>query len=305
MLDRLTGNDAETAYPNKREGNTTVKPWIPILLGGLLWQGLVGTVRAASVASAHHTIPISSGVSAPMMLTGSNPRRYATAYQRALGYLSDHVSARGLVTRQTGKPASANTSAYVAVALAESGQVTAARAIVDRLARHEASQGGWNQALNIHGLATLGATAYVLWAEASIAELSRGGERGVLRQSIERGANRLVTWSSPVWGTFMQTPTSVGSAEENAVAVTALERASQVAGTGVDRQTWRLDMVRAREGLITDSGVSRTTTTDFLAVPLWNLEKKPVALQRDVASLFELGFAYQGYGAKAGPGYYT
>lgn len=281
-----------------------MKRWISILFGGILLTG--PTAWAADpVGPAHDTFPVSSGVSAPMRLAGSNPQRYATAYQRALAYLTAHVSARGLVTRQTGSPAGANTSAYVAVALAENGQVTAARAIVNRLALKQTSQGGWNQALNPRDPATLGATAHVLWAEASIAEYLPGADGGVLRPSIERGANRLVTWSSPVWGTFMQTPTAVGSAEENAVAVTALERASQVAGTEAERRAWRLDMVRARAGLINDNGVSRTTTTDFLAVPLWNLEKKPVALRRDVASLFELGFAYQGYGAKAGPGYYT
>lgn len=283
-----------------------MKLGIPILLGGLLWNGLAGSAWAAvPKVSAHDAFPFGASISTPMMLTGSDPRSYATAYQRALAYLADHVLAGGLVIRQTGRPAGADTSAYVAVAMAESGRLTAARAIVNRLALKQTSQGGWNQALNPRHPATLGATAYALWAEAFVAKLFPIVDDSMLRQSIERGANRLVTWSSPLWGTFGQTSHSVGSAEVNAVAVTALGWARHVAGTGIERRVWSLDLVRAREGLITDSGVSRTTTTDFLAVPLWNIEKKPVALQRDVASLFELGFAYQGYGAKVGPGYYT
>lgn len=281
-----------------------MKPWMSIFSGGILSAGSAGSARAAEPLVAVRNSPAAvPDTSAPLLLTGSHPPSYATAYQRALTCLKIHVSAAGLDARQTGKPASADTSAYVA--FTRIGQMTTASTIVNRLARMQTLQGGWNQAVNFRAPAALGATAHTFWAEVYVAELSPGVEGSALRPSIEWGANLLVTSSSPVWGTFMQTPNSVGSAEENAVAVSALPRATQVAGTRAGRRLWNAHVVRARAGLIDNHGVSRTTTTDFLAPPLWNLERKTGALRRVVASLFGLGFAYQGYGAKVAPGYYT
>ncbi len=62
---------------------------------------------------------------------------------------------------------------------------------------------------------------------------------------------------------------------------------------------------KANQGLTSDNGVSRVNTSDFLASATWNLDASPVSAQREVGAMADLSFAYQGYGAKLGPGYYS
>jgi len=284
-----------------------LRQWASVLLGILFITGTMGTVWAAAPAPLSSPSALSaSAVVLPVILTGSTPEHYTTSYQRAMGYLDAHVSANGQIKKSNGPSMPADTTAYVAVALAENGELKTAKIIVQRLDQEQAVDGGWNQTLNHVQVASLGATSYVLWAVSMVAELSSVSERAALTSVIARGAQTLTTFASPVWGSFTSTVNApAGSAEDNAVAITALMQARNVAGTSAQRLRWTADVLRATTALVDDNGISRSTTTDFLAATLWSLQTNSVAAQREVGAMFELGFAYQGYGAKAGPGYYT
>jgi hypothetical protein len=253
-------------------------------------------IRADAVGSTPSTI----------QLVASSPSTYLTAYQSALQFLTAHVLPDGEVLAGSGLPASANTSAYAAVALAENGAIAPAEAIVSHLCEVEASGGGWNQSLAPSTPPTLGATARVLWSVATVASLVPSSASMPWLPSIVQGANALLNFASTPWGSF--TPSnlsSAGSAEDNAIAITALRQVIQLDPNALEAPSWLQAMNRADLALVTDNGVSRVATTDFLAEPLWNLDPSSVSAMRTVGAMFELGFAYQGYGAKIGPGYYS
>jgi len=278
-----------------------------VSLGIFLLIGTTGTVWAAdpTISSNASSVSVSAPI-LPVALNASTPESYTTAYQKALGYVEAHVSVHGRIKRSHGISSPANTSAYVAVALAENGHLATAEVIAQRLDQEQAIGGGWNQSLNPSATATLGASAHVLWALATVGTLSPASERATLVSAIIRGAQTLTTFASPVWGSFTAAVNApAGPAEANAVAITALTLAGDVAGTKAEHLLWTTDAHRATAALLNDNGISRSTTTDFIAATLWNLQTNQVAAQREVGALFELGFAYQGYGAKAGPGYYT
>lgn len=238
-----------------------------------------------------------------IQLLVSNPPSYAKAYQSALTYLNDHVSITGVVTSGNGQPASATSSAWAAVALAENGKWPLASTIAQNLVASENSSGGWNQTLNAAEAPTLGATAHVLWALDQVALYDSSSASG-LATAITKGANALGSFVLPTWGTFANPGSAAGPAEENAVAVTALRQAAFLLG-GSSAQGWLAMARQANQALTDDNGVSRSTTSDFLASATWNLDVSRVSAQRAVGSMADLGFAYQGYGAKTGPGYYS
>ncbi len=266
----------------------------------LLFFGTTGTAWAA--APSH----LASQTAGPIQLVASDPSNYLTAYQKALRYLNAHVTPAGGVIAGNGARASATTTAYTAVALAANGESSLAASIVDHLRHVQTTGGGWNQALSASQPSTLGATARVLWAMTQTSAWVGSGTAVAWRPAVERGAQALPGFQSPVWGAFISTSGSpAGSAEANAVAITALRQAAQWIGGGPVTASWRKAANRAVVALLTDNGVRRASTTDFLAAPLWNLELNPVSGARAVGAMFNLGFAYQGYGAKAGPGYYS
>ncbi len=288
----------------RRYGVHMVAKGLPWVGAALLLLGTTGTAWAA-------TPPVSSnfsGTSAagPIELVGASPQSYLTAYQNALNYLNAHVTSSGSVIDGSGASASATTTAYAAVALASNGALAPATAIVDHLRQAQTAGGGWNQALSASQPATLGATARVLWAMTQTAGMVGSSTASAWLPTVERGSQALVGFQSPVWGSFTSTSGSpAGSAETNAVAITALQQAVNWVGGGAATASWRAASNRAQAALLTDNGVRRQSTTDFLAAPLWNLDPNPVQAARTVGALFDLGFAYQGYGAKTGPGYYS
>ncbi len=271
---------------------------------GLLLFGTTGSAWAAAPPPApNHSASPTAG---PIQLVASSPSTYLTAYQKAISYLNAHVTSSGDVISGSGAPASATTTAYTAVALAANGQSAPATAIVDHLRQVQTAGGGWNPALSASQPSTLGATARVLWAMTQTAGLVGANTAAAWLPTVERGAQAVIGLQSPVWGSFTSSPGSpAGSAEANAVAITALQQAAQWAGGGAMAASWLKAANSAQAALLADNGVHRGRTTDFLAAPLWNLDPNPVSAARTVGALFDLGFAYQGYGAKAGPGYYS
>ncbi len=276
-------------------------PWIGSVL---LLLGTTGTAWAAAPPVSSTSSTTSS--TGPIQLVTASPQSYVTAYQKALKYLNAHVNSSGSVTGGSGAPASATSSAYAAVALAANGALAPAIAIVDHLRQVQTVGGGWNQALSARKPATVGATARVLWAMTRTAEMVGSSTAAAWLPAAKRGSQALVGFQSSGWGSFTSTPGSpAGSAEANAVAITALRQAAQWAGGGAATASWRKAANRAQIALLTDNGVRRQSTTDFLAAPLWNLDPNSVQAARTVGAMSDLGFAYQGYGAKAAPGYYS
>lgn len=239
-----------------------------------------------------------------IQLVASTPSSYSSAYQSALSYLEEHVSLQGMVTAGNGQPASADSTAWAAVALAENGQVAIAEAIAQYLVQTENANGGWNQSLDAGEAPTLGASARVLWALSEVAGYGGNASVETLTPAMTTGANALSAFNSPAWGTFSNSDAVVGSAEDNAIAIVALRQVAGLVG-GLQAQQWSLMANQADSALLNDSGVSRVSTRDFLAAVAWNLDPNQVAAQRAVGAMPDLGFAYQGYGAKSGPGYYS
>ena len=246
---------------------------------------------------------LSGASTQPVQLLASNPPSYALAYQNAIAYLQGQVSSNGSVTSGNGQPASATSCAWAAVALAENGELPLASAIAQNLVRSENPTGGWNQTLNPANIPTLGATAHVLWALDQVARYQRVAD-SQLTSAITKGADALGRFVLPGWQTFANPGTIAGPAEDNAVAITSLRQAASLIG-GPIAQRWISMAQQANQGLTTDNGVSRVNTSDFLASATWNLNASPVSAQRQVGAMADLSFAYQGYGAKLGPGYYS
>lgn len=239
-----------------------------------------------------------------IQLLSSTPESYTSAYDQALKYLAGHVEANGAVTDGGGQAAGATTTANVVAALAESGNEGEAQTVSAFLASEENPDGGWSQSLVPGEPSSLGATARVLWALTVTAELGGQAAASPLDGAIGRGANALLTFAAPTWGGF-QSGSLPASAESTAVAVRALIAAAQLGPPGYSAGPWQQQARSAEAALLSDNGVRRTVTSDFLAAPRWNLTPNPEAARLAVDALPDLGFAYQGFGAKAGPGYYT
>lgn len=244
------------------------------------------------------------GTPSAIQLQSSFPGRYAAAYENAEQYIARHVAATGAVTAGSGQPASADTAAYVAAALAETGNEQEAETVAGYLKAAENPDGGWSTSLSAGAPSAFGATARVLWALTVTAQLGGPSSAASLDGAIGRGANALLTFSSSTWGGF-QSAGGLASAESTAVAIRALIGAARLAPPGYAPGAWQQAAQHAETALLSDNGVRRTVTSDFLAAPRWNLDPDPESARRTVDAMPDLGFAYQGYGAKAGPGYYT
>jgi hypothetical protein len=283
---------------------------------GLAWA-IAAPALVGFAPPAHAAHGVSSGISRPpqfvssqVVLRHSSPSRYVLAYRAAVGYLLAHVGPLGQVQSGQGSLGSASTTAYVAAALAENGQITTADKVAQWLLQHQNAAGGWGHSLTAASVTSLSATARAVWALTEVADLVPASDRAALLPAIQKGANELLTLVSPTWGTFRSQPVQGAPKPQmsNAIAVVALEQATTLpwpASMQAPVAAWHRAAQRALRALQRESGGSLVSTNDFLALPRWNLAPNPVDAMRTVAAMPDLGFAYQGYGAKIGPGYFS
>ncbi len=238
-------------------------------------------------------------------LVTASPSKYLTGYQKAISYLTGKVQASGAVLSGSGQPASTADTAYTAVALGLNGQGSAAQSVVAWLLKNQNSDGGWGAVPGASGQSDLRDTALALWAIGEIAHLNGDSVTASFAQ-LKSGMNYLLGLQSNVTGAFSDAGGTPG-AESNAIAVRALQvggyLASQ-AGHASSAQLWSHAAAAGASALNVDNGIARVSTTDMLAGALWGIAPQ-VQAQREVGATNDLTFAYMGFGAKPGPGYFT
>ncbi len=249
--------------------------------------------------------PSSFGIQASSLtLVNASPSSYLSSYQNALNYLAGRVQPDGQVLAGNGQPASTADTAYTAVALALSNQIATAQRIIGWLQKNQESSGGFSAVPGIAGSPDLRDTALALFAIGEVSHL--GGGTTASWNALSVGLNNLLTLQNQNDGTFAS-PGATADAESNAIAIRALQIGSYLAdrsGHANAAETWAHSADRAQAALTADNGVSRSTTTDMIAGALWGLSPQ-LSAQRQVGATNDLSFAYAGFGAKAGPGYYT
>lgn len=240
----------------------------------------------------------------PFVLSATSPSSYGASWSQAVKYLLAHVEPNGQVLAGGGGVASTADTAYVAVALALSGHTATAERIAAWLRTNQEASGGFSSTAGAAGSPSLRGTVLALWAIGETAHV--GGQPSVAWNALRTGLDGLLTQQSASSGVFAA-PGSAADAQSNAIAVRALQIGSYTAlqlGHRQSARAWEDAAARAEAALALDNGVSRSTTTDMLAGALWGLSAG-VAAQRQVGATNDLSFAYAGFGAKAGPGYYT
>ncbi len=247
----------------------------------------------------------------PIQLVGADPTSYLTHDQAALAYILAKILPTGELLSSSGQMASTQTTAYTAVALALAGESGPAASLAQWLVSKQNADGGWGASLAAaagSSTSDLRDSALALWAIAEVGHVGASTQSASHFSQIELGVKYLFSLQSTSNATFSDAGSTLAPAESNAIAIRALQvcaYAAQQLGHSNEAQQWLQASSQAAQALNADTGIARSVTTDFLASALWGLAPSTQAARRQVGATNDLGFAYLGFGAKSGPGYYS
>lgn len=238
-----------------------------------------------------------------LQLLTSNPIRYQRAYHQALAYVKKAVAKNGRVMNSPNNPATLAVTGEVLSALALNQASGTSTLVAHWLWTQQNRDGGFGR---YHGTPSdLTDTAYALLGLEQSAYLSAPQGFSPEEPAIARACSFLLKLATPQGGLRASLSSPVIPALSDAAAARALIIAGTV-GTRLgwpNARAWLQAGNAASHALNSDNGIEVSTTSDLIAAPLMGLNPSVTGGQRQVASLFTLGFAYPGFGAKAGSGY--
>lgn len=236
-------------------------------------------------------------------LTASDPDRYLTAYHKALAYLTQSVQADGLVMNSAGNPATVAAASETAIALAMNSQDKNARRVAGWIVDQQNADGGYGAFAG--SPSNLADTADALWALEVTTYLATPGNWSSEKTSLVRSVHYLMRLQGSDGAMRANLSSPLAPAVANATAARALLIAATIAGRlgWSEASSWLNAAQHVRRALNIDNRLSRVSTSDFIAAPLFGLSTNISDARRQVAALTTLGFAYPGFGAKVGPGY--